>query len=57
MSRKDYVLIAGVIKDLSLTYGERALVAREMAKALKSTNSAFKPERFIEACGINLVDA
>ena len=51
MSRKDYVLIAGVIKDLSLTYGERALVAREMAKALKSTNSAFKPERFMEACG------
>ena len=51
MSRKDYVLIAGVIKSLELSAEAKALIAKEFASALKSTNSAFKPERFMEACG------
>lgn len=57
MSRKDYVLIAGVFK-ARLDGGdcdERHCVvqlAKEMAKAFRQDNERFDKSRFLLACGL-----
>ena len=53
MSKKDYVLIAAVIKQ----YGEDEIphgpqIARAFADALASTNPRFNRETFLKACGV-----
>ena len=52
MSRKDFVLIAATIKALAISEGDRKRVAEEFADTLRSTNSNFKRERFLAACGV-----
>lgn len=54
MSRKDYVLIAGILKDcraLGYNYDTLNLVCVSFAKRLKAENDAFDTERFLQACG------
>ena len=55
MTRKDYVVIAEVIKNLDEcidSYGLEVL-ADNMADALESDNPRFDRARFLAACGIN----
>ena len=52
MTRKDFQLIADVIKTARATYGDPqtiGLLAQTMAKALETTNPRFDADRFIEA--------
>lgn len=52
MSRKDFILIAKVIKELKLDGNNnlRESIANDFADALKSTNPLFNIEKFVEAC-------
>ncbi len=50
MTRKDFVLIAGVV--LSLPDDVRKKVALEFAQELQYTNDRFDRERFLSACGV-----
>ncbi len=54
MTRKDYELIAEVIRKLKLVGDEsiREHVASDMAFALQSTNPLFDRVRFLRACGV-----
>lgn len=63
MTRKDFVLIAKVLKDardLPIEIRETGkkivthddLLAEKMAYALRSTNDMFDTGRFLEACGV-----
>lgn len=61
MTRKDYVLIAEVIKDWQkfatsnnerVDKGHAANLADMLAEALKRDNSRFDAEQFIKACAI-----
>ena len=56
MTKKDYVLIAGIINEAiaGKTMGETGsveLIARNMADAFKKDNSAFDKKRLMIACG------
>lgn len=54
MTRKDYVMIADVIKNLDEcidSYGLEVL-ADNMADALESDNPRFNRDRFLVACGV-----
>lgn len=55
MTRKDFQLIANVIRDLDEVIDADALevLADNMADALEDTNSAFDRARFLSACGVN----
>jgi hypothetical protein len=62
MTRKDYVLIAGVIQNANYTAskfkdtsGASMLthVAIELSDALAETNPAFDRVRFLSACGVS----
>lgn len=62
MTRKDYVLIAEVIKtqiELSLKFGEddsrygAENIAYDMASKLSQDNPRFDRGRFLVACGVN----
>ena len=57
MTRKDYQLIAGAIKearDASLTAkGEFAELVDTLCSLLKQDNSAFKRQIFEDACGLD----
>jgi hypothetical protein len=52
MSRKDFVLIAATIKALAISPEDRKRVAGDFAYTLRTTNSNFKRERFLTACGV-----
>ncbi len=52
MSKKDYVLIAGVFASISKVQNVQALAIR-MAEALKQENANCDGERFLSACGIS----
>ena len=54
MTRKDYVVIAEVIKNLDEVIDSYALevLADNMADALESENSRFDRSRFLSACGV-----
>jgi hypothetical protein len=54
MTRKDYVLIADVIKNLDEVIDSYALevLADNMADALESDNPRFNRHRFLVACGV-----
>jgi hypothetical protein len=55
MTRKDYVLIADVIKNLDECIDSDGLeaLADNMADALESDNPRFDRARFLDACGVN----
>jgi hypothetical protein len=62
MTRKDYVLIAGILNNsndaarkFQDTQGELMLthVAIELADALQGDNPRFDRARFLDACGVN----
>lgn len=62
MTRKDYVLIAEVIKtqiELSLKFGEDDArygaenIALDLASKLSQDNPRFDRSRFLQACGVN----
>jgi hypothetical protein len=58
MTKKDFQLIADVIKNLSDTADNvgapisREALAKVFAAGLRSTNDRFDRERFIRACGV-----
>jgi hypothetical protein len=54
MTRKDYVVIAEVIKNLDEVIDSYALevLADNMAEALESDNPRFDRARFLVACGV-----
>jgi hypothetical protein len=54
MTRKDYVMIADVIKNLDEVIDEYALevLADNMADSLESDNPRFDRARFLSACGV-----
>ena len=60
MSRKDFVLIAGVLREQMpdpvthpTSFAEWNVICRAMASALRTTNAYFDRERFLNACGVN----
>jgi len=55
MTRKDYVIIADVIKNLDECIDSDGLeaLADNMADALESDNPRFDRARFLVACGVN----
>jgi hypothetical protein len=62
MTRKDYVMIAEVIKtqiEMSVKFGEEESqagaenIARDLADALQADNARFDRARFLVACGVN----
>lgn len=58
MTRKDFVLIAGVIKARMddapfIEKVELIRLAEDMADALRSTNRDFNRDRFLRACGVD----
>lgn len=50
MTRKDFVMIADVIRFLPLPLATRDIVALEFAEELATTNPRFDKERFVKAC-------
>ena len=49
MTRKDYQLIADVLRNSDLSHSTRSLLALNFAAALKQGNARFKPVRFCMA--------
>ena len=59
MTRKDYQLIAGALKDAlgAVDHPHRTgavLAAQELAYRLRDDNPRFDRKRFLEACGLDL---
>lgn len=52
MTKKDYVLIAGILKSNKAQHG----ILNDFANALKRDNPKFDEIKFFQACGINLPD-
>lgn len=50
MTRRDFNLIAEIIRNLPLSAEGIKMIAWRFAKGLKSTNPMFDTERFITAC-------
>lgn len=50
MSKKDFELIAFVIRNLTEAPEVRARIAQQFAKELKYTNERFDVQRFLRAC-------
>lgn len=55
MTRKDYELIAATIRRCDISYADTDEVARTFAADLAQTNPRFDPDRFLEACGTEVV--
>jgi hypothetical protein len=57
MTKKDYELIAEVLKGLRADFGDSPValdvVASELASELQHTNERFNRARFLSACGVN----
>lgn len=52
MTRKDFVLIANVLRDHVLEKGSAEDVTRALANELRVTNPNFDKQRFLAACGL-----
>lgn len=58
MSKKDYVLIAGIIADCRAKLPEAAQITLDrdlvvpMSRALRADNPRFDYSRFLHACGV-----
>ena len=57
MTRKDYQLIADVLKNSDLPGTIRATLTMNFAAALKRENPRFKPTRFCQACRPDIADS
>ena len=57
MTRKDYQLIADVLRSTDLPGNIRSLLALNFAAALKRDNPRFKPTRFCQATRPDKVDS
>ncbi len=56
MTRKDYELIANVIKGMNKPHNDSETVAEiayQFALTLAGTNDRFNREMFLKACGVN----
>jgi hypothetical protein len=53
MTAKHFEFIADAIKCSDLHWADKAHVADIFSTALETTNPMFKPDRFIQACGVN----
>jgi hypothetical protein len=57
MTKKDFELIAGVLKGLREDFGNLPValdvIAVEIASELQHTNDRFDSARFLTACGVN----
>ena len=55
MTKKDYELIAGAVKELTADYYQRDKenTADLFARVLANTNPLFNKDKFIKACGVN----
>ena len=51
MTRKDYQLIADVLRNSDLSHSTRSLLALNFAAALKRDNPRFNMPKFIRAAG------
>jgi len=52
MTRKDYILIAEVIKNAELSQGARDLLTQDFSAMLIADNERFNIYKFREACGL-----
>lgn len=53
MTRKDYIIIARVIKDLPVEgKSPRIIVCESFIPELQADNANFKPDKFRTACGL-----
>ena len=52
MTRKDYRLIAGVIRDSGLDYWSRKALAEAFCDALSPFNMRFQPSKFLMLAGV-----
>ena len=50
MTQKDYILIAGVIRNASLSTSERAALTLDMEKVLRADNPRFNSQLWHNAC-------
>ncbi len=50
MTRKDYEMLARVVRQLSLPNEARKVVASELAQELHNHFANFQRQRFVEAC-------
>ena len=57
MTRKDYELIADVLRNSDLPGNIRSLLALNFAAALKRDNPRFKPTRFCQATRPDIADS
>lgn len=53
MTRKDFVLIAQVIKYARVSAADRKTIAEDFSRALKGTNERFDSGRFFDAATEN----
>ena len=52
MTRKDFELVARVIKEQDLCKEDRFDLVSDLADEFKEANSRFNPKKFFEACGV-----
>ncbi len=57
MTRKDYQLIADVLKNTEMSSDLRATLAMNFAVVLKQDNPRFKPTRFCQATRPDIADS
>lgn len=57
MTKKDYELIAKVVKDINERKATGYRIAELFANELVSTNSRFNKETFLRACGVFQVNS
>ena len=57
MTRKDYQLIADVLKNTEMSSDTRATLAMNFAVVLKQDNPNFKPTRFCQATRPDIADS
>ncbi len=52
MTRKDFDLIARVVREWETDEANRRRLAEIFVTKLRPTNALFNPSRFLEACGV-----
>jgi hypothetical protein len=50
MTRKDFILIAGVIRNSEMDAVDKRRLVSNFCLALRHTNTAFNPDKFLDAC-------
>ena len=55
MTRKDFVFIAEIIKNIPVDQDPRRVIAMTFAYKLGMDNGLFDPDRFLESCNVELI--